>query len=82
MTVNPALPPQETQLFVVHVWRQRMRFRASVRRVDDEQTLLFTSPTQLARYLSATCSDAGDDSFDTAAAKHPPSTRRAPATHP
>ena len=56
ITVNPALPSRETQLFVVHVWRQRMRFRASVRRVDCEETQLFTTPTQLARYLStASC---------------------------
>jgi len=52
MIVTQALPPQETQLFVVHVWRQRMRFRASVRRVDCAETQLFTTPTRLARYLS------------------------------
>lgn len=51
--LNPALPTSETQLFVVHVWRQRTRFRASVRRVDDEQTQLFTNATQLARYFAA-----------------------------
>jgi hypothetical protein len=56
--VNPVQPPSATQLFVVHVWQRRTRFRASVRRVDDEQTLLFTSPMQLARYLSATSRDA------------------------
>jgi hypothetical protein len=55
MTVNPALPSQETQLFVVHVWRQHTRFRASVRRVDCAETQLFTTPTKLARYLSAAC---------------------------
>jgi hypothetical protein len=70
--VNPVQPPRATQLFVVHVWRRRTRFRASVRRVDDEQTVLFTSPTQLARYLSATCDDAGDAGPDTPAAPTTP----------
>lgn len=58
--LNPSTPSRETQLFVVHVWRQRSRFRASVRRVDSEQTLLFTTPTKLARYLSAACGDADE----------------------
>lgn len=58
--VRFSTPSCETQLFVVHVWRQRTRFRASVRRVDCEQTLLFTTPTQLARYLSASCGAAND----------------------
>ncbi len=68
--MNPVQPPSATQLFVVHVWRRRTRFRASVRRVDDEQTLLFTSPTQLARYLSATCRDADAPFTDTGPAMH------------
>lgn len=55
--MNPALPSREVQLFVVHVWRQRTRFRASVRRVDCEETQLFTTPTQLARYLATACDD-------------------------
>lgn len=70
--MNPVQPPHATQLFVVHVWRQHTRFRASVRRVDDEQTRLFTSPTQLARYLSATCSDAGETGAGAPATLNPP----------
>lgn len=61
MTVSPALPSRETQLFLVHVWRQRERFRASVRRVDCEQTQLFTNPAQLARYLATVCGDAAPE---------------------
>jgi hypothetical protein len=38
-------------LFVVRVWRQREAFRASVRRVDDEQVRLFTTAAEMARYL-------------------------------
>lgn len=52
-SVNPAPTSSETQLFVVHVWRQRSRFRAAVRRVDDDRTQLFTNTAQLARYLAA-----------------------------
>lgn len=46
----------DAQLFVVHVWHQEARFRASVRRVDGDQTLVFHTPTQLARYLSGATS--------------------------
>jgi hypothetical protein len=53
ITVTAAIPSRETTLFVVHVWRQHSQFRASVRRVDFEQSLLFTTPTQLASYLWA-----------------------------
>ena len=45
-------------LFVVRVWR-RGSFRASVRRVDDEDTHLFLRADELARYLEA--SAATDD---------------------
>lgn len=55
--MNPAQATRETQLFVVHVWRQRTRFRAAVRRVDCEETQVFTTPTQLARYLAAASGD-------------------------
>lgn len=58
ITVSPALPTRETQLYLVHVWRQRERFRASVRRVDCEESQLFTNPAQLARYLSTVSADA------------------------
>ena len=49
---NTAIPGSEAQLFVVHVWCQRTQFRATVRRVDADETFLFTKPGQLARYLS------------------------------
>jgi len=70
--VNPPTPSRETLLFVVHVWRQRTRFRASVRRVDCEQALLFTTPTQLARYLSAAAGGPVDEAGQVAAAQPPP----------
>lgn len=54
----------QTQLFVVHVWRQRSRFRAAVRRVDSDERLVFATPADLARYLAAAsrslASDPGD----------------------
>lgn len=43
----------DAQLFVVHVWRQRTRFRAAVRRVDSDERLTFSTPAGLARYLAA-----------------------------
>jgi hypothetical protein len=46
------LPMGESTLFVVRVW-QRDGFRASVRRVDDEDTRLFGAADELARYLEA-----------------------------
>jgi hypothetical protein len=43
----------ETDLFVVRIWHQLATgFRASVRRVDNEQTRLFSRPDDLARFLS------------------------------
>jgi hypothetical protein len=48
-------------LFIVRVWR-RDGFRASVRRVDDEDTRLFAAACELARYLEA--SVLRDDGFD------------------
>lgn len=62
--MNPAQPTRETQLFVVHVWRQRACFRASVRRVDREETQVFTTPTQLARYLAAASAEHLHDAAD------------------
>ncbi len=46
------VPGVEAQLFVVHVWRHRARFRAAVRRVDAEETVVFRTPTRLADYLA------------------------------
>jgi hypothetical protein len=70
--VSPATHSRETQLYVVHVWRQRARFRASVRRVDCEETRLFTTPTQLARYLAEACSTLVGDGVDAGATCPPP----------
>jgi hypothetical protein len=39
------------RLFVVRVWRRSHGFRAAVRRVDDDQTRMFTIPQQLVDYL-------------------------------
>lgn len=43
----------DTELFVVRIWHQLATgFRASVRRVDNEQTEIFSRPDELARFLS------------------------------
>ena len=41
----------DSRLFVVRVWRQWTSFRASVRRVDDEEAQLFSTAAEVARYL-------------------------------
>jgi hypothetical protein len=41
----------EAQLFVVRVWHQLSGFRAAVRRVDCDETQLFTAPEQMTQYL-------------------------------
>lgn len=51
----------DTNLFVVRVWRQLASgFRASVRRVDNEQTNVFSQPDELARFLCAPAPASGD----------------------
>jgi len=43
----------DPELFVVRVWRELASgFRASVRRVDEEQTHHFSQPEEMARFLS------------------------------
>lgn len=76
--MSPTQPTRETQLFVVHVWRQRTHFRASVRRVDLEETQVFTTPTQLARYLAAASAERRPD----AGATQPPSDAETKPSHP
>jgi hypothetical protein len=49
----------ETRLFVVRVWREADGFRASVRRVDDEDTRLFRGAAELARYLDGCAPEPG-----------------------
>lgn len=44
---------QHPDLYLVHVWHGQPRFRASVRRVDDDTARCFGSADELARYLSA-----------------------------
>ena len=42
----------DPEIFIVRIWRQLAGgFRASVRRVDEEQPHLFTAATQVARFL-------------------------------
>ena len=44
----------DPELFVVRVWRQLASgFRASVRRVDEEETRHFSEPDDVTRFLSA-----------------------------
>lgn len=43
----------DPELFVVRVWRRlEGRFRASVRRVDEEETRHFSRPDEVAQFLS------------------------------
>jgi hypothetical protein len=45
----------ESDLYLVRVWRGSARFRAWARRVDEESAHLFTAPDELARYLTPPC---------------------------
>jgi hypothetical protein len=54
----------DSELFVVRVWRQLAGgFRASVRRVDEDEARHFTQPEEVTQYLStvAAPADAMDD---------------------
>ena len=43
----------DPELFVVRVWRRlEGRFRASVRRVDEEETRHFSRPDEVTQFLS------------------------------
>jgi hypothetical protein len=42
----------DSELYLVRVWRGGTRFRASARRVDEESAHLFSAPDELARYLT------------------------------
>jgi len=44
---------KSSTLFVVRVWRAGAAFRASVRRVDDEEARMFHEAAALARYLES-----------------------------
>ena len=44
----------DPELFVVRIWRQLAGgFRASVRRVDEDETRHFSQPDEVTRFLSA-----------------------------
>ena len=54
----------DPELFVVRIWRQIAGgFRASVRRVDEDEARHFTQPADVTQYLSAAAApaDATDD---------------------
>jgi hypothetical protein len=55
----------EAQLYVVRIWRQLSGFRAAVRRVDSDETQLFSAPEQVARYLAESGDAARQESNDT-----------------
>ncbi len=43
-----------SELFIVRIWHQIAGgFRASVRRVDEEETCYFSRPEEVAQYLAA-----------------------------
>lgn len=44
----------DPEVFIVRIWRQLASgFRASARRVDDDQTRYFSEPDEVARFLQA-----------------------------
>lgn len=62
----------ESELFVVRIWRQLASdFRASVRRVDEDQTHHFSNPEEVARFLCA-APHKGGGPMDTTAASGVP----------
>jgi len=42
----------DSELYLVRIWRGGTRFRASARRVDEDSAHLFTAPEDLTRYLA------------------------------
>jgi hypothetical protein len=50
----------DSDLYLVRVWRSSARFRASARRVDEESAHLFIAPDELARYLTLPCDAQAD----------------------
>jgi hypothetical protein len=61
----------ESTLFVVRVWRQWASFRASVRRVDDEDTRFFEQASDVARYLETSAVPAGKPAVERVDAASP-----------
>jgi hypothetical protein len=80
---RPVSGPEMDQatLFVVRVWRQRQAFRASARRVDDEDTRLFVAAAELVDFLEASAARACDATARSARdepARNAPMPRRDP----
>jgi hypothetical protein len=69
--VTARLAMNDPELFVVRIWRQvAAGFRASARRVDDEETHLFSRPDELTRFLATpTQASAAADAAADAAVK-------------
>ncbi len=63
----------EADLFLVRVWHQALGFRASVRRVDEEQVRVFGDAEQLARFFATAASDAVPDDTTDPRSTQPPS---------
>ena len=57
----------ETSVFVVRIWLGAKAFRATARAVDHEETLVFSEPLDLLRFLQA------GSGATTVAAEHRPS---------
>lgn len=52
----------DPQLFVVRIWREIAGgFRASVRRVDEEETRHFNQPDEVARFFATVEAGEADD---------------------
>jgi hypothetical protein len=52
----------ESDLYLVRVWRATPQFRATARRVEDDATQLFAAPSELIHFLSR---PAGHDALPT-----------------
>jgi hypothetical protein len=64
-----------SELFIVRIWHQIAGgFRASVRRVDEEETCYFSRPEEVTHYLS-TLADPDAGTSETASLAATPSTK-------
>lgn len=77
IALQPVQPVMEddTQFFIVRVWRHLSQFRASVRRVDADEPCLCTSPEQVAQVIG---SPPGADNSACPGLSTPPDPRRTP----
>lgn len=53
--------PVPVHLLLVRVWSTREGFRASARRVDEDEARLFTAPASLTDYLAALAAESATD---------------------